>query len=141
MKIFIPKEESYELRTAISPEIVKKLTSSGHEIFIEANAGSGSNFDDPIFIESGASIYTDSSKLNTADFIFKVNAPSIDEVTKYKSGAILITSLNPYNNSEVIKKLESQNVTSFAMELMPRITRAHIRLLLRLHIYLIKPCQ
>ena len=124
MKIFIPKEESYELRTAISPEIVKKLTSSGHEIFIESNAGSGSNFDDNIFTDAGSNIYTETSNLDSADIIFRVNAPTIDEISKYKSGAILITSLNPYNNKEVIKKLESQNVTSFAMELMPRITRA-----------------
>ena len=54
MKICIPKEDSNELRTAVSPEIVKKLSGSGHEIFIETNAGSGSNFDDEIFIEAGA---------------------------------------------------------------------------------------
>ncbi len=124
MKICIPKEDSNELRTAISPEIVKKLSGSGHEIFVETNAGSGSNFDDEIFIEAGAKIYTDNSQLNTADFIFRVNAPSEDEIALYKENSILIASLNPYNNSEIIKKLEIQKTTSFAMELMPRITRA-----------------
>jgi NAD(P) transhydrogenase subunit alpha len=124
MKICIPKEDSNELRTAISPEIVKKLSGSGHEIFIETNAGSGSNFDDEIFIEAGAKIYTDNAQLNTADFIFRVNAPSENEVALYKENSILIASLNPYNNSEIIKKLETQKTISFAMELMPRITRA-----------------
>ena len=124
MKIFIPKEDSNELRTAISPEIVKKLSGSGHEIFVESNAGSGSNFDDEIFIEAGAKIYTDNAQLNTADFIFRVNAPSEDEIALYKENSILIASLNPYNNSEIIKKLETQKTISFAMELMPRITRA-----------------
>ena len=124
MKICIPKEDSNELRTAISPEIVKKLSGSGHEIFIETNAGSGSNFDDEIFIEAGAKIYTDNAQLNTADFIFRVNAPSEDEIALYKENSILIASLNPYNNSEIIKKLETQKTISFAMELMPRITRA-----------------
>ena len=124
MKICIPKEDSNELRTAISPEIVKKLTGSGHEIFVESNAGSGSNFDDEIFIEAGAKIYTDIAQLKTADFIFRVNAPSEDEIALYKENSILIASLNPYNNSEIIKKLETQKTISFAMELMPRITRA-----------------
>ena len=124
MKIFIPKEDSNELRTAISPEIVKKLSGSGHEIFVETNAGSGSNFDDEIFIEAGAKIYTDNAQLNTADFIFRVNAPSEDEIALYRENSILIASLNPYNNSEIIKKLETQKTISFAMELMPRITRA-----------------
>jgi NAD(P) transhydrogenase subunit alpha len=124
MKICIPKEDSNELRTAISPEIVKKLSGSGHEIFIETNAGSGSNFDDEIFIEAGAKIYNDNAQLNTADFIFRVNAPSENEVALYKENSILIASLNPYNNSEIIKKLETQKTISFAMELMPRITRA-----------------
>ena len=124
MKIFIPKEDSNELRTAISPEIVKKLSGSGHEIFVETNAGSGSNFDDEIFIEAGAKIYTDKAQLNTADFIFRVNAPSEDEIALYRENSILIASLNPYNNSEIIKKLETQKTISFAMELMPRITRA-----------------
>ena len=124
MKICIPKEDSNELRTAISPEIVKKLSGSGHEIFVETNAGSGSNFDDEIFIESGAKIYTDIAQLKTADFIFRVNAPSEDEIALYKENSILIASLNPYNNSEIIKKLETQKTISFAMELMPRITRA-----------------
>ena len=124
MKICIPKEDSNELRTAISPEIVKKLSGSGHEIFLETNAGSGSNFDDEIFIESGANIYTDNTQLKTADFIFRVNAPSEDEIALYRENSILIASLNPYNNSEIIKKLETQKTISFAMELMPRITRA-----------------
>ena len=124
MKICIPKEDSNELRTAISPDIVKKLLGSGHEIFIETSAGSGSNFDDEIFIEAGAKIYTDKAQLNTADFIFRVNAPSEDEISLYKENSILIASLNPYNNSEIIKKLETQKTISFAMELMPRITRA-----------------
>ena len=124
MKICIPKEDSNELRTAISPEIVKKLSGSGHEIFVETNAGSGSNFDDEIFIEAGAKIYNDNAQLNTADFIFRVNAPSENEVALYKENSILIASLNPYNNSEIIKKLETQKTISFAMELMPRITRA-----------------
>ncbi len=124
MKICIPKEDSNELRTAISPEIVKKLSGSGHEIFLETNAGSGSNFDDEIFIEAGAKIYTDNAQLKTADFIFRVNAPSEDEIALYKENSILIASLNPYNNSEIIKKLETQKTISFAMELMPRITRA-----------------
>ena len=124
MKIFIPKEDSNELRTAISPEIVKKLSGSGHEIFVETDAGSGSNFDDVILIDAGAKIYTDNSQLKTADFIFRVNAPSENEIALYKENSILIASLNPYNNSEIIKKLETQKTISFAMELMPRITRA-----------------
>ena len=124
MKIFIPKEDSNELRTAISPEVVKKLSGSGHEIFIETNAGSGSNFDDEILIEAGAKIYNDNNQLKTADFIFRVNAPSENEIAVYKEDSILIATLNPYNNIEIIKKLEAQKTISFAMELMPRITRA-----------------
>ena len=66
----------------------------------------------------------DNNQLKTADFIFRVNAPSENEISLYKENSILIASLNPYNNIEIIKKLEAQKTISFAMELMPRITRA-----------------
>ena len=95
MKIFIPKEDSNELRTAISPEIVKKLSGSGHEILVETNAGLGSNFDDELLTEAGAKICFDNSELKTADFIFRVNAPSENEIALYKENSILIASLNP----------------------------------------------
>ena len=91
MKIFIPKEESNELRTAISPEVVKKLSGCGHEIFVETSAGSGSNFDDGILTDAGAKIYSDNSQMKTADFIFRVNAPLENEIALYKENSILIS--------------------------------------------------
>ncbi len=121
MKIFIPKEINNENRVAATPDSVKKFISMGHDVTIEPSAGSRSNFDDNMYKEVGASISDGSS---SADIILKVGKPLSSEVAKYKDGSMLIAMLDPYNNRELIDELRIKNITTFAMEWMPRITRA-----------------
>jgi NAD(P) transhydrogenase subunit alpha len=93
----------------------------GHDVIIEPSAGVRSNFGDDLYMEVGASISDESS---SADIILKVGKPLSSEVAKYKDGSLLIAMLDPYNNRDLIDELRNKNITTFAMEWMPRITRA-----------------
>ena len=124
MKIFILKEDQPESRVAASPDTVKKLIDIDNEVNIQSGAGLSSDFSDLLYEQAGGKIFSDISLINSADIILKVNKPSINELSNYKSNSILISCLDPYNNQELVKELKNKNITSFAMELMPRITRA-----------------
>ena len=130
MRIGVPKERlPQELRVAISPETIKKLTNLGFDIIVESGAGEGSSFSDEVFSNAGAKIATDiAGALGTADIVFKVRPPcsinGVDEVSVLKSGTILVSTLNALSNKSLMKNLAKQGVTAFAMELLPRITRA-----------------
>ena len=95
--------------------------SMGHDVIIEPSAGVRSNFGDDLYKEVGASISDESS---SADIILKVGKPLSSEVAKYKDGSLLIAMLDPFNNRDLIDELRNKNITTFAMEWMPRITRA-----------------
>ena len=124
MKIFILKEDQPESRVAASPDTVKKLIDIDNEVNIQSGAGLSSDFSDLLYEQAGGKIFSDISLISSADIILKVNKPSINELSNYKSNSILISCLDPYNNQELVKELKNENITSFAMELMPRITRA-----------------
>ena len=121
MKIFVPKEINNEKRVAASPDTVKKFIDLGHSVVIESGAGNQSNFGDDSYSEAGASIANEAS---SADIILKVGKPSSDEISTYKDSSILIAMLDPFNNRDLIDQLRNKNITAFAMEWMPRITRA-----------------
>ena len=124
MKIFVLKESNSDARVSASPETTKKLVELGLDVNVQSNAGSESNFSNDSYTENGAKIFDNISEIGTADIVIKVNKPNDDEIKNMKEGAILISSLDPYNNKDVIKSLKEKGITSFAMELMPRITRA-----------------
>lgn len=130
MKIAIPKERrAGELRVAASPETVKKLIGLGYTVVIEAGAGEGSSFPDAQFAEAGATVAADAAALSDADIILKVRRPltaeeGTDETASYKEGAVLFCQLDALTQPAVVAALEGRKVTAFAMELMPRITRA-----------------
>ena len=121
MKIFVPKEINNEKRVAASPDTVKKFIDLGHSVVIETGAGASSNYGDNHYSEAGASI---ASEASSADIILKVGKPSLEEITTYKTGSILIAMLDPFNNRELIDQMRNKDIIAFAMELMPRITRA-----------------
>jgi len=124
MKIVVLNEGSFDSRVSASPETVKKISEMNHEIFIQKGAGVKSNFTDIEYKENGAIIFEDEGIINSADIIFKINKPTVDEIKLFKENAILIASLDPFNNHELIEDLKKNKIISFAMELMPRITRA-----------------
>ena len=126
MKIAIPKEtRDGESRVAASPEVVGKLVGLGFDVAVEMGAGLSSSFIDEAYKEAGASIAKDAARaLKNADMTWKIRAPLGDEVGKMKKGAILLASLDALTDGTGVAALAKAGVTSFAMELMPRISRA-----------------
>lgn len=132
MKIAILKERRpHETRVAATPETVKKLKALGaEEILIEAGAGLAAAYTDEAYAEAGANIVPDAaSALAAADIVFKIQRPmsaaeGIDEVSLLRSGQTLMSPLGALNNKELVQALAAKGVTSFALELIPRITRA-----------------
>ncbi len=124
MRAYILKESESELRVSASPESVKKMIELGISVNIQTSAGQNSNFSDESYKANGAEIFNNTSEISNADIIIKVNKPTDDEISSMKEGSLFIGSLDPYNSRETLNKLRDKGVTSFAMELMPRITRA-----------------
>ncbi len=124
MHVGIPKEiREHERRVAATPDTVKRLTGQGHEVVVEAGAGWDAAVTDDAFKDAGAAI-GDKNAAFGADLVLKVAPPTDDEVGLFKEGAVLIGMLNPYQNKELVQKLAEKKVTTFALELLPRTTRA-----------------
>ena len=122
--IFVGREtDAAETRVAASPETVKKLTSLGCDVTVEEGAGASSRILDSDFESAGATIVK-AEDVKKADVVLRVRRPSADDARMMKSGAILLTQMDPYGNEEALKPFAEAGVTAFAMELMPRITRA-----------------
>lgn len=125
MKIAIPKElTEHEKRVAASPDTVKKFVAMGAEVVVEEGAGQGSNVLDEAYTKAGATIAKGAKVYEKADIILKVRPPSQKEATNIPAGANIISLMQPYQNQDLMKTLAKNKVTSFAMELVPRITRA-----------------
>ena len=124
LKIAAPRERATgERRVAIDPGIMVKLKQLGLDVLIEQGAGSAAQIQDSAFkdatiVDSAQSLY------EQADIVLKVQAPSTEEVAQLKQGSVLIGALNPYINLDIIKQLRDKQITSYAMELIPRISRA-----------------
>ncbi len=132
MKVAIPKERrAGEKRVAAVPETVKKLAALGAEVVIEAGAGAGAMIPDRFFAEAGAAIAEDArAALGDADVVFKVQRPLTaaeggpDELELMKRGAILVALVAPEAHREAVEAYARAGITAFAMDFMPRISRA-----------------
>jgi len=120
----VPKETaSGEKRVAITPDAISKL--KDFSILVEHSAGEAANLPDSAYSEKGATIAPDSASLFAqADIVFKVQPPNPSEAGQMKEGSTLISFLYPLSNLESIRKLAARKITAFAMELIPRISRA-----------------
>jgi len=125
MKIGIPTEiADGEARVAATPETVRKLTAGQrHAVLVQAGAGSGASIPDAQFADAGATIVGGAAEAYAADIVLKVRAPDATEIPMLRSGAILIGLLNPFQ-PDGIAALAKQGVTAFALEALPRTTRA-----------------
>lgn len=122
--VFIGKEtDAAEPRVAASPDTVKKMISLGLKVVVETGAGKGSRIADADFKAAGATVGKAES-VGKADVVLRVRRPSAAEARKMKSGAIVLAQMDPYGNEEALAAFAKAGVTAFAMELMPRITRA-----------------
>ncbi len=124
MKLFVPKERGDgEPRVAASPDTTKRLVGHGVEVVVESGAGLGSRVMDEAFAAAGARIGS-GDDARDADVVLKVRRPSGEEVSRYKRGAAVIAIMDPYGRDAELRAMAEAGVQSFAMELMPRITRA-----------------
>ena len=122
--IFVAREsDTAEGRVAGSVETVKKLRSLGLDVLVQAGAGLASRILDADYEAAGARI-VGPEEARSADVILKVRRPTSVEIATYKPGAIVIATMDPYGNEAAIAEMARAGLTSFAMELMPRITRA-----------------
>jgi NAD(P) transhydrogenase subunit alpha len=122
VRIGVPRETAAgEHRVALVPEVVAKLVEAGHGVLVERGAGSAASFEDSAYEEAGAQL-ADSAW--DADMVVKVQKPSADEAARLRNGAVLIGFLEPLTDREGIDRLGGRGVTAFAMEAIPRITRA-----------------
>lgn len=126
MKIFVPKERTDgETRVAASPDSIKKLTGRGAEIVVESGAGAASRITDAAFESAGATIGS-AADAASADVVLKVRRPGDEELSSYRSGAIVIAIMDPYGEEAALGRMAEAGILAFAMELMPRITRAQV---------------
>ena len=124
MKIGVPKETAAgERRVALVPEVIGKLTKAGHEVLVERGAGEAALIPDGAFEEAGARL-VGAGEAFGADVLVKVAAPSDEEVAKLGKDTILIGFLAPLTNGAGVSAIAKTGVTSFAMEAIPRISRA-----------------
>jgi NAD(P) transhydrogenase subunit alpha len=116
-----------ETRVAATPESVKKLIGLGAEVIVETGAGAGASIPDAELETAGAKIAkTAKDALKSADVVLKVRRPDEAEIKALKSGAIVVALLDAYNNKPALDALAKQGATAFAMEFVPRITRAQV---------------
>jgi NAD(P) transhydrogenase subunit alpha len=126
MRVAVPREiVPGERRVALVPKSVGPLTGAGHEVLVQASAGADAAFPDEAYTAAGARLVATAAELyEQAEVVLKVRRPELSEVGLLKEGAVVVAFLDPSRSLEVIRALQQRGVGSFAMELMPRITRA-----------------
>jgi NAD(P) transhydrogenase subunit alpha len=116
-----------ETRCAVTPETVKKLIALGATVSVEAGTGIGSSIPDADYAEAGATVKPDTrAVLEGADIVLKVRGPTAQETSALKPGAIVVAMLDAYREKDTVEALKGAGVTAFAMEFVPRITRAQV---------------
>ena len=124
MLVAVPKETTPgERRVALVPEVVKRLSGHGVEVLVESGAGEAAMIPDSLYEQAGATL-GDGAKVWSSPLVVKVQPPSAAEVAKLSAGTVLIGFLAPLASPETTKALAERKVTAFAMESIPRISRA-----------------
>ena len=128
MRIAVPAEtQGAETRVAVTPETVRKFMALGAEITVETGAGRASGISDADYEAAGATIAaTAAAALAGAAIVLKVRRPAESEIAALPAGALVIATMDPYGNEAALAALAKANVSAFAMEFMPRITRAQV---------------
>jgi proton-translocating NAD(P)+ transhydrogenase subunit alpha len=125
MKVAVIAEtDAGEPRVAATPETVKKMVTLGASVVVQAGAGIKSGIRDEDYTAAGAAITAD--PLNDADIVLQVRRPEAPELARVKKGAIVIGMMDPYGHDDALRAMAEAGVTAFALELLPRITRAQV---------------
>jgi len=116
-----------ETRCAVTPDTVRKLVAMGAAVTVEAGTGTASSLPDVDYVEAGATVAKDTKAvLSGADIVLKVRGPTAQETSALKPGAIVVALLDAYRDKETVTALAQANATAFAMEFVPRISRAQV---------------
>ncbi len=128
MRIAVPAEtDAFEARVAATPETVKKLIGLGADVVVQAGAGTGSGITDAEYVKAGAMIGADvSSTMAGADVVLAVRRPYPASLAGVNHGAAILAIMDPFGHHDALAGLAHADVQTFAMELMPRITRAQV---------------
>lgn len=125
MKLGVPKEIiDGERRVALVPQTVGKLVEAGFEVVVESGAGEGAYFNDAEYEAAGARIVGSAKEAYQAGVVFKVRKPEPSEIDHMAEGTVLLGFLEPLTSPQVIRRLAERKVTAFALETVPRISRA-----------------
>src|SRR5246127_1913024 len=125
MRIAVAREiDPAEGRVAATPETVKKIKGLGADVAVEPGAGTKSGIRDAEFTAAGATVTN--GALKDADVVLKVRRPAASELAGYKRGALVIAIMDPFGEDAALKAMGDACITAFAMELLPRITRAQV---------------
>ncbi len=126
MYLSVPREiRPGERRVALTPDMVAQLVKKGHKVGVEKNAGLAAQLPDALYSAAGAEILPDGqTAYRQADIILKVRAPEASELSFLKPDSVVVGTLGPLSDPEVGRQLADAKVTSFSLDLMPRITRA-----------------
>ena len=126
MLIFAPKEtDPNEPRAAMTPDTAGRLAKLGATVAVEGGIGAGAFYPDAAYEQAGATVRSDrTAALGEADVVLRVRKPPADEVALLKNGAVHISFLDPFNETELVDDLARQGVSALSMELVPRSTRA-----------------
>jgi NAD(P) transhydrogenase subunit alpha len=120
--IGVPRETTDgERRVAMVPDIVRRLVSRGLSVEVERHAGAGARIPDAAYTAAGAQLVDDAWR---ADIVTRITPPTVEEVRRLRDGAVLIGFLAPHGEGVTLAELEARGVTAFAMESIPRISRA-----------------
>ena len=125
MRIGVPKETAAgEHRVGLVPDVVRGFVSDGHEVVVEAGAGEGAMIPDEAYVEAGASLAADAEDPLGAELVVKVAPPNAEEIARLGADSVLIAFLAPLTNGDGIRAIAQTGATSFALEAVPRISRA-----------------
>jgi H+-translocating NAD(P) transhydrogenase subunit alpha len=125
MRVGVPKETAEgERRVALVPEVVRKLTGEGHDVVFEADAGAAALIPDALFEEAGATVAGEAGAAWDVEVVAKVQRPSPEEIERLGADSVLVGFLAPLTAPDTVRALAASGATAFAMEAIPRISRA-----------------
>ena len=126
VRVAVPREVATgETRVALVPEVVQRVNKLGAQVAVEAGAGTLARYPDATYVQAGAEMVADRTALLTsADIVLKVQPPTVEETGAMRPGTIVVALMNASRNLDRVAKMRDARVRSFALELVPRITRA-----------------
>lgn len=124
MIIGVIRESDNENRVVLTPEVIQSLIKLNTEVLVENDAGKRATISNTDYTDAGAKIESKKNVLAKADIILKINPFTGDELIEINADKIVLASFNPFVNTDIVRKLVDKSITSFSMELIPRISRA-----------------